>query len=55
MIQALHRYVIRKRFAKLIAPYDREIEEARAKHLPVKPIMERKAAFVRQALAGVRR
>lgn len=52
MIKKLHRYVLKRRMAKLLAPFDREIAEARAKHRPIKHIEERKVAFVRRALAG---
>jgi hypothetical protein len=50
MIRALRRYVIRKRFAKMVAEFDRQIAEARAKHLPVKPIQQAKSRYVHQLL-----
>lgn len=37
-------------FKRLVAPFDREIAEARAKHKAVRPIMQRKAEFVRLKL-----
>jgi hypothetical protein len=54
MIRALRRYVIRERFKKLVKSFDDQIEAARAKHLPVKPIQQAKADFVRQCLEGRR-
>jgi hypothetical protein len=54
MIRALRRYVIRQKFKKLIARFDEQIAEARAKHLPVKHIEKAKSAFVHQCLEGRR-
>lgn len=50
MFGTLRRYVIRKRFQKLVAEFDRRIAEARAKHQPVRPIQEAKSRFVHQML-----
>lgn len=53
-LRSYHEDVRRRRaardFAKLVAPFDREIAEARAKHKAVRPIMQRKAEFVRLKL-----
>lgn len=50
MIRALRRYVIRKRFQKMVAEFDRRIAEARAKHEPVRHIEKAKQAFVHSKL-----
>lgn len=50
MLRALRRYVIRKRFQKMVAEFDRRIEEARAKHQAVRPIEKAKQAYVHQKL-----
>jgi hypothetical protein len=50
MFRALHRYVVRKRFQKLIAHFDQQIAEARANHQPVKHLQKAKSEFVHQAL-----
>lgn len=50
MLRALRRYVVRKRFQRMIAEFDRRIAEARAKHQPVKPIQEAKRRFVHEKL-----
>lgn len=54
MFRALRRYVIRKRFDRMVADFDRRIEEATAKHQPVRPIREEKKAFLHAALRGRR-
>jgi hypothetical protein len=54
MIRALRRFVIRARFKKLVKSFDDRIEEARAKHQPVRPIQKAKSDFVRQCLEGRR-
>lgn len=46
----LRRHVIRKRFAAMVAEFDRRILEARAKHQPVRHIEREKTAFVHRAL-----
>lgn len=50
MFGTLRRYVIRKRFQKLVAEFDRRIAEARAKHEPVRHIERAKQAFVHEKL-----
>lgn len=50
MIRALRRYVIRKRFQAMVQHFDDMIEDARALHKPVRPIMAAKAEYVRQCL-----
>lgn len=52
MFRALHRYVVRKRFDRMVADFDRRIAEAKLKHKPVRPIMEEKTAFLHAALRG---
>jgi hypothetical protein len=52
VIRALRRYVIKKRFARMVADFDRRIAEAQQKHKPVRPIMEEKRAFLHAALRG---
>jgi len=52
MLGILRRHVIRQRFLRLVATYDRRIEEARAKHQPVRHIEAEKRAFIHQALAS---
>lgn len=46
MLRTLHRYVVRQKFKKLVAEFDRQIEEARAKHQPVRHIERAKSAYV---------
>jgi hypothetical protein len=50
MLRALRRYVIRKRFARMVAEFDRRIADARAKHEPVRHIEKAKQAFVHEKL-----
>ena len=50
MIGTLRRYVIRKRFQKLVAEFDRRIEEARAKHQPVAHLLKAKQDYVHAKL-----
>ena len=52
MFRKLRRYVIRKRFARMVADFDRRIAEAQAKHQPVRPIQAEKQAFLHAALRG---
>ena len=40
------------RFRRMMRPYDRQIEKARAKHKAVKPIMAAKSDFLHAALEG---
>jgi hypothetical protein len=54
MIRALRRYVIRKRFQKMVRAFDDAIEAARKAHAPVRPIQDAKSRFVHNALAGER-
>lgn len=50
MIGKLRRYVIRRKFQKMVEQFDRQIAAARAKHQPVKHIQQAKSVFVHQAL-----
>lgn len=52
MIGTLKRYVVRQKFKKLVAEFDRKIAEARAKHMPVKHLQEAKSKYVHSCLAG---
>jgi hypothetical protein len=46
MIGIIRRHVVRQKFKKLVAEFDRQIADARAKHLPVKHIERAKSAYV---------
>jgi hypothetical protein len=54
MIRAIHRYVVLRRFQKMVATFDAQIEAARKAHAPVRPIQKAKAEYVRQRLEGRR-
>lgn len=54
MLTTRRHYITRRRFQKLIAHFDRQIEEARAKHLPVREIERAKSQFVHECLRGDR-
>lgn len=55
MFRRLHRYVIRKRFERLVRPYDDAIAQARLAHRPTRQLEAAKRAFVNNLLAGARR
>jgi hypothetical protein len=50
VFRELRRYVIRKRFQKMVAEFDRQIAEARKAHKPVRPIQKAKSKFVHEKL-----
>jgi hypothetical protein len=50
MIRLIHRYVVRKRFQRMVATFDAQIEAARKAHAPIRPIQKAKAEYVRQCL-----
>jgi hypothetical protein len=50
MIRLLHRWVVRRKFQKLIQDFDNQIAEARAKHLPTRHIIQAKREYVHQML-----
>lgn len=52
MLVRLRRYVIRKRFQKAVAEFDRRIEEARANHQPVAHLIRARQEYVHTLLAG---
>jgi hypothetical protein len=52
MIGKLRRYVIRKRFERMIKWFDDQIEEARKAHKPTKALILAKREYVHQRLAG---
>lgn len=54
LITTVRALLARHRFAKAYSPWDRQIEAARAKHAPVRPIMEAKQRAIHRALAGSR-
>jgi len=55
VLRSLHRWVVRKRFQKLVAKFDEQIEAARKAHKPTRALVRAKSAFVHEALAGGRR
>lgn len=50
MLGALRRYVIRKKFQRMVADFDRRIAEAQAKHQPVKHLQKAKQDYVHAKL-----
>lgn len=52
MLGKLRRYVVQKKFKAMIADFDRQIEEARAKHQPVAHLIRAKQEYVKARLEG---
>lgn len=52
MLGILRRHVIRQRFKKMIAEFDRQEAEAKAKHQPTRHIQKARQAYIHARLAG---
>jgi hypothetical protein len=52
MFRALHRYVVKRKFQKLVQAFDEKIEAARKAHQPTRELERAKRQFVHEALAG---
>lgn len=50
LFRRLKHYAARRRFQAMVAFWDQQIEEARAKHKPVKPIQAAKQAWLHQVM-----
>jgi uncharacterized short protein YbdD (DUF466 family) len=49
-LRTLKHYLARQRFKRLVQDFDRQIENARQHHQPVKHLLKAKSDYVRQCL-----
>lgn len=54
MITHIRAFIARYRFTRATRAWDSQIQAARARHAPVRPIMEAKRRAIHRALAGGR-